>query len=389
MENRNRRELDERIQRHFDVFKQAIVLLGARQVGKTTLLRRIFPDALYLLIDEEKTRAALEAFDSVTYRSLIGEAQMIILDEIHLLSNPGRAVKIIYDQFPGLKIAVTGSSSLHIKNRTSESMAGRSITYELYPLTFAEYIFQLGAVNDLKPTIFDKILRADASESFGLFDKQQMLENILLYGQYPEVINTPEDRVYLANLADSAIFKDIIELDLIDNRAKAKDLLRALAYQIGNLVNYAELARKIGLSQNTVKRYIEIFEQSFILYRVYPFSRNKRNEIGRMPKIYFWDLGLRNALIDNFQQLKTRDDSGAMFENFIISEVKKSITYMRSDYKVNYWRTKNGSEVDLILSNHSDLLAVEIKTRKGEVSKAFLNRYPEARTHVVTTENFF
>jgi len=244
-------------------------------------------------------------------------------------------------------------------------------------------------VDELKTLILPKILNRDPNTSFARFDIQQMLETILIYGQYPEIINTPRDQRYLKDLADRAIFKDIIELSLIDDRAKATDLLRALAYQVGNLISYSELARKVGLSQATVRRYIEIFEQSFIIYRLYPFSRNKRNEIGRMPKIYFWDLGLRNALIRNFQPLNIRDDAGAMFENFIISEVKKAIAYGDLNYQVNYCRTKNGSEVDLVLSSVDELLAVEIKLSKGSVTPAFTRRYPEANTHVVTAANFF
>ena len=221
------------------------------------------------------------------------------------------------------------------------------------------------------------------------FDQSSLLESLLLYGSYPAMINIPKDRKYLVELAETAVFKDIIELNLIDNRAKAKELLRLLAYQIGNLISYSEIGRKIGLNINTVQKYIEIFEQSFLLYRVYPFSKNKRREIAKTPKIYFWDLGIRNALIKNFDTLNVRSDSGAMFENFVVNEVKKLIEYENLDYEVNYWRLKSGSEVDLVLSTHKEIIGCEIKTKKGSFTPAFTRRYPEAKTHIITTENFY
>jgi len=179
-----------------------------------------------------------------------------------------------------------------------------------------------------------------------------------------------------------------LDLQLIDNRSKALDLLKLLAYQIGNLISYSEIANKLQLSAPTVSRYIEIFEQSYILYRLYPFSKNSRDEIGKSPKIYFWDLGLRNALIDNFDSIKIRSDAGAMFENFIITEVKKEVSYLDLDYKVNYWRLKSGSEVDLVLRNNKEIIGCEIKLKKGVISKSFENRYKEAKTHIITAENF-
>ena len=145
----------------------------------------------------------------------------------------------------------------------------------------------------------------------------------------------------------------------------------------------------MGVDRKTVQRYIDIFEQSYILYRLYPFSNSKRAEIGKTPKIYFSDLGLRNALINNFDSVSSRNDTGAMFENFIINEIRKSIDYSGPDYKINYWRTKSGSEVDLVLSNHKEVIGCEIKYRNGKITKAFSNRYPEAKLHVVTSENFY
>lgn len=389
---KNKRILDSQITSHFFEFSQVLVLLGARQVGKTTLLKKIFPDATYLLVDEEPIKAVLETYSLSSYRQIIGRSKQIIIDEIHLLSDPGRAVKILYDQIEDIQIIATGSSSLHIKNRTGESLAGRKIDYHLYPLTFNEYLYQSKISEDLFSDsggdVLSRILSNDLELRAKKYNQKAVLNNILINGLYPNTINISQDKVYLKNLADSAIFKDILELNLIENRAKALEILKMLAYQIGNLISYSEIGKNVGLSSQTVQRYIEIFEQSFILYRLYPFFNNKRAEIGKAPKIYFWDLGLRNAIIRNFDSPHIRPDSGAMFENFIISEVKKLISYNNLDYRVNYWRLKSGAEVDLVMSNNQRVIGCEIKMSKGKITEAFLSRYPEAETRVITGGNF-
>lgn len=382
------RHLDYQLQTHFSTYKQALILLGARQVGKTTLLKRIFPQAHYLLLDNQSTKNIFESYDIDTYKQVLGKYQQIILDELHLLSNPGRAVKIIYDQLPSIQLIVTGSSSFHIKNKTSESMAGRKIDYHLYPLTFSEYLTQTKIEAQLNYNILDNIVQGVTPQK-RLFKASEISNSHLLYGLYPETLQLPQDRQYLYNLSDSVVFKDLLELNLIDNKTKAKQLLKLLAYQIGNLVNYSELANKLRIDQRTVQRYLDIFEESFITYRLYPYSNNKRGEIVKSPKIYFWDLGLRNALINNFEDYSLRADSGAMFENFIITEVKKINSYQNKPYQLHYWRTKSGSEVDLVLSKTDTLIACEIKQQKGNISQAFLNRYPHAQSHVVTRSNFY
>jgi uncharacterized protein len=384
----NIRHLDSTLSSHFDTYHQALILLGARQVGKTTLLRRLFPDAHYLLLDNQGTKEILESYDIHTYRQILGSYKTIILDELHLLTNPGRAVKIIYDQMPELKLIITGSSSLHIRNKTSESMAGRKIDYHLYPLTFAEYLYQ----TQISPTLDSNLISRLISNSPPpprLYQSAKIIPNALIYGLYPELVTLPQDIPYLHNLADSVVFRDILELNLIDNQAKAKQLLQLLAYQIGSLISYAELANKIGIDQRTIKRYIEIFEQSYIIYRLYPYSTRTRNELTKSPKIYFWDLGLRNALINNFDILPVRPDSGALFENFVITEVAKLNSYTNANYQLNYWRTKSGSEIDLVLSKTNSLHGFEIKLNKGKITPAFHTRYPHATTRLITLNNFY
>ncbi len=267
-------------------------------------------------------------------------------------------------------------------------MAGRKITYHMYPLTFTESLIQQGINIPNDKNIIDSILHTPKVTP-KLYPQPEMLQNILKFGLYPETINISHRSQYLKELVHDAIFKDIVDLNLIEDREKALQLLKLLAHQTGNIINYEELSRKLALDRRTVERYIEIFEQSFILYRLYPFSKNRRNEIGKSPKIYFWDLGLRNALINNFEDIHIRGDSGALFENFIITEVKKEIDYLDLDFDVHYWRVKSGYEVDLVLFNQKELIGVELKLNKGSITKAFTNRYPEAKTVIINSENFY
>jgi predicted AAA+ superfamily ATPase len=388
------RFLDSALKEHFLHHPQAMIVLGARQVGKTTLVRRIFPDAVYLLVDNEPIRRLLDAYDIESYKVLIpGGTKTVVLDEIHMLKDPGRAVKILYDQMPGLQIVVTGSSSFHIKNRTGESLAGRKIDYELHPLSFAEYLAQKGIV---KGMTFDMLHRlADPGgrippERVYPFDIATILDNVLAHGLFPFLVDHPNDTMYLRNFADSLIFKDIIELNLVENKRMAANLLKLLAHQIGNLVNYAELADRLGADQRLVKRYIEIFEQSFLIFRLYPYAANRRNEIVKSPKIYFHDTGLRNAVIDDFSPMTSRQDRGALFENFVIAETLKQNSYSGNTHRLHYWRTKSGSEVDLVIDGPQGLAGVEIKcTRSAAPCKAFTNQYPHATLKSVSMKNFW
>src|SRR3989344_4818577 len=307
-----RRVLDLKLKCHFGTYKQVLVLLGARQVGKTTILRKIFPQAQYLSVDSDPICDVLNRYDPEAYKQILKpDSKLIVIDEIHKLSNPGRAAKIIYDQIPEYKLIITGSSAFNIKNKASESLAGRKIEYYLYPLTFSEYLVQRGIVENFSSLFLNKF---------------------------------KGDRVYPFDL----------DFSLIENRTGALNLLKLLAHQIGSLVNYSELSSRLGLDVKTIKRYIDLFEQSFIIFKVLPYSTKKRDEIGKMPKIYFYDLGLRNALIENFQPINNRPDGGQLFENFIIAEILKTNYYGDFGYHLNYWRTKQGSEIDLVLSKNDE-----------------------------------
>ncbi|MEI8232814.1 MAG: ATP-binding protein [bacterium] len=384
------RHLDKALSTHFDRYKEAIILLGARQVGKTTILKRLFQGATYLTLDNESTRNILERYDVSAYQQLvIDTSNVLIVDEIQELSDPGRCAKIFYDQFPQIHLILTGSSALNIKNKTSESLAGRKIDYNIYPLTLSEYLVQTNLEKELSLSpIMDIIAGKNPQEIIRPYDYHAIIENILIYGQYPAMLTHPKRNLYLNNLVSSTIFKDLLELELLENKRAAHSLLKLLAHQIGNLINYAELATRLNIDSRTVKRYIELFEQSYIIFRLYPYSTNKRDEIGKSPKIYFHDLGVRNALVGDWSPLQSRGDAGALFENFVISELNKYLHYSQLDYNFNYWRTTNGAEVDLVISNPSQVVAIEIKSKARRVNQSFVIRYPGSRQIVITPENF-
>lgn len=386
------RHLQEKLKEHLQNRKEALILLGARQVGKTTILKKLFPEAQYLSVDTEAVRVGLNKFDPAVYRQLLQpDKKIVVIDEIHLLDDPGRAAKIFYDQVPEVKLIATGSSSFRIKNKTSESLAGRKVDYYLYPLTLSEYLKQKGIRDKFDFPVLNQL---DAIENLALeknypFDLAGILDTLLVFGLYPALVERPNDGLYLKNLVDSVVFKDLLDLSLIENRPAARNLLRLLAFQIGSLVNYSELAGKLQIETRTVRRYLALFEESFIIFTLPPFSLRQRSEIAKMPKIYFYDVGLRNALIDNFQPLGLRPDTGRLWENFIVAEVLKANYYADAGFKLYFWRTKQGSEVDLVLEKNNILLGLEIKSEAGRVSAAFKNRYPQAKTAVITKRNLY
>ncbi len=386
------RHLSQRLASHFDTYQEALILLGARQVGKTTILRRIFKEAQYLNVDNDPIKNALDRYDPVVYQQLLASSpRTVIIDEMQRLRDPGLAVKIIYDQLPGYQLVITGSSVFNIKNKTSESLAGRKIDYKLFPLTTSEFLYQQGVEPRLSTQLFDDLLQNQLTRApiIKTYDHQSVLHQLLVYGLYPAMMEHQRDDVYLSSFLDSVVFKDLTELALLENKAAAINLLKLLAHQIGSLVNYADLANRLGIDAKTVKRYIELFEQSFIIFTLQPYSSNQRDEIGKAPKVYFYDLGLRNALINNFNPIEQRVDLGQLFENYVITELLKYNSYTQKRCSFYYWRVKSGSEVDLVIKDQDRLLGCEIKTHRRRINQAFLSRYPQASLQVISMENFW
>lgn len=386
------RHLDYTLITHVQTLKEVLILLGARQVGKTTILHRLFPKAQYATVDNEHVRNILDRYDITAYRQLVpADTQLLILDELHLLKDPGRAAKIIYDQMPNVRLIATGSSSLWIKNRTTESLAGRKVDYHLFPLSMSEYLTQTGITRDL---FYPMLRHAGEGANFPderiyPFDAQSITHQAMRYGFYPATVTHPQKEIYLRNLVDSVVFRDLLELSLIENRSAARSLLRLLAYQIGNLVNVQELAVRLHIDAKTVRRYLTLFEQSFIIFTLPPYMKSGRKEIGKMAKVYFYDCGLRNALIESFQPMEIRADVGQLFENLVVSEAYKANSYGGFGYDLHFWRTTDGSEVDLVLTKGDTLAGFEVKSTPGvRVNRAFLHRYPRAQLHTVTMRNW-
>jgi len=368
--------------------KDVLILSGARQVGKTTLIKNTFPKAIYINLERDNY---LDVFNSrnvneIKKRLLIDKKGSIrttlILDEFQKLNDPGLIAKIIHDEIPEVKLIITGSSALEIAFKSSESLSGRKRTKLLYPLTVSESLVQQNKISQVKIT--SKI-------NFDLKNNTRYkgeLLNSMRYGLYPELLNRKHEKEqYLLEYVDSTILKDVFYLNLIRNSTHLINLLRLLAYQIGQLINISDISNRLGITRQTVENYIDILKKIFIIYSLPPFTKKRRDEIGKSEKIYFYDLGIRNALINDFSPVEYRRDFGNIFENFVISEMKKLNDYYNERYNFYFWRTKWGSEVDLILDKDNKQKAIEIKLNRGSVSKGFLNTYPKSEQYVVNLDN--
>jgi len=331
-----------------------VLLLGARQVGKTTLIKSFqFSDALYLNCDLDEHLEIIDTTSLLTIQKTLSDYHTLIIDEAQRLTNPGLTLKIIYDNFPGIKILATGSSSFELKNRLSDTLTGRYLDFILYPISVSE---------------------AATSENY-----KPYLSDLLLYGGYPEIYIQKDNnfkKKLLEKIIESYLFKDILSFSRVRNSLALKNLTRALAYQIGSEINENELANRLKIDRKTVLSYLDILEKSFIIIRLYPYSRNPRREIGRRYKVYFVDLGLRNALIGDFNSLNVRSDSGALWENFLVVERRKKLSFEDRTPTTYFWRDYSGAEIDYV--EESPLTAFEFKYSQNNLSRsahAFKSRY--------------
>ena len=345
---------------------KAIILLGARQVGKTTLLnalqtRLVQEDKAirYLNCDLEEERQAVNTTSRTLLDRLVSGKDALFIDEIQRLDNPGLTLKILVDLYPRLMILVTGSSSFELRNRLSEALTGRYIDILLYPLSLGEVLQAAGLGDDLA-------LRKPAADT--------LLTDVLRYGLYPEIYleaNPTTKQLLLSKLVESYLFKDILTFQRIRYSQTIVDLARALAYQIGNEVNENEIANRLKIDRKTVVSYMDILEKSFVIMRLPPFSRNPRREIGKQSKIYFLDLGIRNALIGDFNDLSIRPDRGVVWENFLIIErIKAYLSHNRS-IQGRFWRAYGGAEVDYIEEKDTGpIRAFEIKFGSAALTRS-------------------
>lgn len=357
-----------------NLFKgKAIVLTGPRQVGKTTLLFQVKDSlqipALMLNCDEPEPRTLLSDTNAEKLRQVFGSNKLILIDEAQRVKNIGLTLKLIVDQIREVQVIATGSSSLELSNEIYEPLTGRKYEYNLYPFSVKELV---GSSNVLQ--------------------ERQMLEHRLLFGSYPEIVNRPAEATEsLLNLTGSYLYKDVLAFHDVRKPSQLEKLVEALALQIGSEVSYNELGQMIHADNQTVERYIDLLEQSFVLFRLGAFSGNLRNEIKKGRKIYFYDNGIRNAIIQNFSPLSLRQDAGALWENYFVAERMKHNHYARKFIKSYYWRSFQQQEIDLIESDNASLTAYELKwnpRKPARIPKTFQNAYPIQEFHTVNPENY-
>lgn len=328
-----------------------IILYGARQVGKTSLVKKIIEKlnlkTLELNADIDQTAKAFARQDFDLMNSIVEGYELLVIDEAQKIDNIGVNLKILYDQKPELKIIATGSSSFELANKIAEPLTGRKWTYDLYPVSFLEL-----------------------KDQFNDYELKNFLEERMIYGSYPEIFkytNRQDKRKYLLELSTAYLYKDVLELGTVKHSKKIHDLLKLLSFQIGSEVSLSELGQKLEMATETVDRYIDLLEKSFVLFRLSGFSRNLRNEVTKKQKIYFYDLGVRNIVIDNLKGLEDRNDVGALFENFLISERYKRNRYLNGFESSYFWRLTTGAEIDYIEEGDGELYAYEFKYGKKQV----------------------
>lgn len=349
-------------------WKKVVIIYGARQTGKTTLCKELIKfkgeeNCIYLNCERASIKETLEKQNILEIIRMFQGKKFVVLDEAQVVTDIGRVLKIIYDTYPEYQLIATGSSAFDLNNRLSEPLTGRNIKYHLYPLSFKEMSNNLGTYQQAE-----------------MFD---MLNDMIRFGAYPDIVGKPEAEAIekLDYLAGDYLYKDILALDNLKKPALLRDLLKALALQVGSEVNFHELAKLLNATSDTIYRYIDLLEKSFIIFKLDSFSRNMRNELKKGFKVYFYDLGIRNGLLGDYKKVENRSDIGGLFENFCILERKKQIQ-ANSEYGNSYfWRTYNpDKEIDYIEERDGSLHTIEFKwnpkaSGNARLPKNFLDSY--------------
>ncbi len=365
------RQLEKEIEQR--LFKgKAIVLYGSRRVGKTTLCKNILSrhkEGKYFLCDNPDVKEALTDKTATELRAFIGKTPLVVLDEAQNVHNIGKTLKLLVDTYPELQIIATGSSSFDLANRVVEPLTGRKYDLELFPLSYLEI-----------------------SDAQGPLEARRNLERMLIYGLYPDIYlnQDSEAEELIEEIKSSYLFKDILAYQDIRNSEALSKILQMLALQIGQEVSYSELSMRVGIDIKTIQRYLDLLEKIFVIKKLPALSRNPRREITKSRKFYFYDLGIRNALIRNFNPLEIRPDTGALWENFCIMEMIKNLSNHRQFANVYFWRTWQRQEVDFIVERGGQFNAFEFKwsKEKGSAPKSFMELYPQSHWQVVHSKNF-
>jgi predicted AAA+ superfamily ATPase len=351
---------------------KAIILFGPRQSGKSTLVERLLREMnqgwLYLNGDEADVREILTNTSSTKLKALAGRNKIVFIDEAQRISNVGLTLKLFTDQLSDVQVIATGSSAFELSSQVNEPLTGRKYEFMLYPVCFKEMV-----------------------EHHGLLKEKRLLEQRLIYGYYPEIITSQGQEIELLKLlANSYLYKDLLNLEQIKKPVLLEKLLKALALQIGNEVSYHELAQTVGADKGTVEKYIDLLEKAFVVFRLPALNRNVRNEIKKGKKVYFYDCGIRNAIINNFNPVNSRTDTGALWENFFISERLKFLQYKGNNVEQYFWRTTQQQEIDLIEEENGQMSAFECKwniTAKTRFPQTFTSNYLVSQTRIVTPTN--
>ena len=368
-----RRQLQDVIEARMFAGK-AIIVIGARQVGKSTLFNMVLEgrkeSALQLNCDEPEVQEMLSAMNTQELKLLIGQNKILVIDEAQRVENIGMTLKRITDNFPDVQLLVTGSSSFELQNKLNEPLTGRKFEYHLFPLSTGE------------------LLNAQ-----GLLSVKQTLENRLIFGSYPDIFNHQEDaKDLLYNLSNSYLYKDLLNLESVRRPALLGKLLTALALQVTSEVSYNELAQTVGTDNKTVEKYVDLLEKCYIIFKLNGFSRNLRTELKRAKKFYFYDNGIRNSILQNFAPLALRQDVGALCENFFISERIKANQYCGRYVNSYFWRTNQQQEIDYIEECDGQFSLFEMKWNPKRANtqfpNTFLTAYDVKEKAIVTPENW-
>ncbi|GBE13331.1 replication factor C large subunit [bacterium BMS3Bbin14] len=352
---------------------KSIIVLGARQVGKTTLVENLLSELNYPVIelngDEADVRELLADTTSTRLRAIVGRNKIVFIDEAQRIGNIGLTLKLFADKLTDIQVIATGSSSFELTSKINEPLTGRKYQYQLFAPSYLEMVGH-----------------------HGLLTENRLLEHRLIFGYYPEIITHPgEERELLKLLSDSFLYKDLLLLEDVTRPILFEKLLKALALQLGSEVSFNELSRLTGANHQTVEKYITLLEKAFVIFRLPAFSRNVRNEIRKGKKFYFYDNGIRNAIINNFQLPSQRTDMGPLWENFLISERIKALSHMGLNVDRYFWRTTQQQEIDYIEESAQSLAAWEFKwsnEKKARIPKTFTRAYPDAACSVVNPDNF-
>lgn len=369
-----KRQIEDQI---FDYLKpnKVVVLLGPRRVGKTVLIRQVLERTSepYLLLhgEDQDVKNKLAYRSTQRYKNLLGDIKLLIIDEAQKIPEIGLILKLMVDTIDGIKILATGSSAFDLEKFMGEPLTGRKTTFHLLALSEKELL-----------------------QTETIFQNSANLRVRLIYGNYPELLHLPnpnDRKIYLDDLIKSYLLKDILEFDLIRNSDKILQLLRLIAHQIGSEVSYTELGKQLGMSKNTVERYLDLLSKVFIVHSVGAWSRNLRKEIVKGKRWYFYDNGIRNALIGDLAPIENRKDVGILWENYIVGERIKHQKYTNMLVYNYFWRTYDQQEIDWIEDRNSELHAYEFKwseKKKGKFPKAFKDTYPNSRFEVINNSNY-